>query len=326
MKVLLTGGAGYIGSHTAKVLSQAGYQPVIYDNLSTGFLEAVPADFQLIKGDVRDKAKLTQVLSSEKIQAVIHFAAKLSVKESVLKPLEYYDTNTGGMIALLESMQAAQVKNIVFSSTAALFGDAIQNRPIREDDVKSPLNPYGTSKLMSELILEDARQTEAIRYCSLRYFNVAGASEDLSGGQRTIDASHLIHLGVQAATGKRAFLELFGTDYPTKDGSCIRDYIHVQDLADIHLLALNKLLKDGISTHYNCGYGVGYSVREVIAMIKKVSGVDFKVVESLRRQGDASSLIADSSKLKKELNWQPKRNSLELICRTAYEWEIRAKK
>ncbi|WP_413587457.1 UDP-glucose 4-epimerase GalE [Bdellovibrio sp. HCB274] len=321
MKILVTGGAGYIGSHTANRLLQENFEVVVYDNLTTGFRAAVPEKATFVEGDVRDEAKLVEVLKSQKIDAVIHFAAKLNVKESTEKPLEYYENNTSGVLSMTKAMKAAGVKHIVFSSTAALFGDKVQDRSIVEDDAKAPLNPYGHSKLMSEQILKDTSDTGGISYCALRYFNVAGASDDGNNGQRTADAFHLIHLGVQAAVGKRKQLQLFGTDYPTPDGTCIRDYIHVEDLADIHLLAVKYLLKGGASNYFNCGYGFGYSVREVINTIKKVSGTDFPVIESERRPGDAASLVADSSKLKNQLGWQPKRANLELICRNAYEWE-----
>ncbi len=321
MKILVTGGAGYIGSHTANRLLQNGFEVVVLDNLTTGFREAVPAGAKFIQGDVRNEAQLTQVLREENISAVIHFAAKLNVKESTFKPLDYYENNTVGVLAMAKAMQATGVKHIVFSSTAALFGDKVQDRAIVEDDLKAPLNPYGNSKLMSEYILSDASSTGALTYCALRYFNVAGAADDGKNGQRTADAFHLIHLGVQAAIGKRKQLQLFGTDYPTPDGTCVRDYIHVEDLADIHLLALKHLLAGGASDCFNCGYGFGYSVKEVIKMIKNVSGADFPVIESERRPGDAASLVADSSKLKSKLGWKPQRANLDLICKSAYEWE-----
>lgn len=321
MKILVTGGAGYIGSHTANRLLQSGFEVVVFDNLTTGFREAVPAKAKFIQGDVRDENHLAEVMKTEDITAVIHFAAKLNVKESTQKPLTYYENNTVGVLNVVKAMESTGVKHIVFSSTAALFGDKVQDRAIREDDPKAPLNAYGHTKMVSEFILSDASSVGSINYCALRYFNVAGASDDGFNGQRTADAFHLIHLGVQAAVGKRKNLQLFGTDYPTPDGTCIRDYIHVEDLADIHLLALKYLLNGGASNCFNCGYGFGYSVRDVIMMIKKVSGVDFPVIESQRRPGDAASLVADSTKLKTQLGWVPRRADLELICRSAYEWE-----
>lgn len=321
MKVLVTGGAGYIGSHTVSALIQDGYEVVVLDNLSTGFRVAVNQNAEFIAGDIQDQNGLVKIFREKKIQAVIHFAGKLNVNESMEKPLDYYQHNTMGIVSLLGAMAEASVDYIVFSSTAALFGDAIQDRTITEDDAKHPLNPYGFSKLMCEQILEDVSNVSDIRFCCLRYFNVAGASDDLNNGQRTTNAFHLIQLGVQAATNKRNGLKVFGTDYPTPDGTCIRDYIHVQDLAQIHILALNKIIQTKTSVKYNCGYGVGYSVFEVISMIKKVSGVNFEVLHSGRRAGDASSLIADSSKLKIDLEWKPLRANLELICRSAFEWE-----
>ncbi|MBO9668237.1 MAG: UDP-glucose 4-epimerase GalE [Bdellovibrio sp.] len=321
MKILVTGGAGYIGSHTAKCLLNAGHQVTVFDNLTTGFQQAVPDKAHFIRGDVRDASFLESVMKTEKVDGVVHFAAKLNVKESTFKPLEYYENNTAGVMAVVCAMKSAGVKPIVFSSTAALFGDKVQDRAIQEDDPKEPLNPYGYSKLMSEQVLKDCSAAGDIRYCALRYFNVAGASDDGQNGQRTADAFHLIHLGVQAAVGKRSNLQLFGTDYPTPDGTCIRDYIHVEDLAEIHSLAVKYLLGGGESNYFNCGYGFGYSVREVIQMIKKVSKTDFPVIEAERRPGDAASLVADSRKLKQQLGWEPKRADLELICRSAYEWE-----
>lgn len=321
MRIFVTGGAGYIGSHTVNRLLQKNFEVVVYDNLSTGFREAVPSGAEFIQGDVRNENELCNALKRQSVDAIIHFAAKLNVKESTLKPIEYYETNTIGMINVLKAMKSASVENIVFSSTAALFGDNIQERSIHEEDSKLPLNSYGQSKMMSEQILKDESELGRMRYCALRYFNVAGASDDGLNGQRTADAFHLIHLGVQAATKKRTQLSLFGTDYPTPDGTCIRDYIHVEDLADIHVLALEHLLRGGKSEAFNCGYGFGYSVRDVIDMIKKVSGADFPVVESDRRPGDAASLVANSSKLRSLLGWNPKRADLETICRSAFEWE-----
>jgi UDP-glucose 4-epimerase len=321
MKILVTGGAGYIGSHTVNRLLKSGYEVVVFDNLTTGFRCAIPSGAKFIQGDVRDEKHLIELMSFESIDAVIHFAAKLNVKESILKPLEYYENNIVGVLSLVKAMQAAGVKHVVFSSTAALFGNKVQDRAIREDDPKVPLNPYGYTKLVSEQILKDASDIGILSYCALRYFNVAGAADDRLNGQRTTDAYHLIHLGVQAAVGKRDHLQIFGIDYPTPDGTCIRDYIHVEDLADIHLLALKYLLKGQTSDCFNCGYSRGYSVTEVIDTIKKVSGIDFLVIEGKRRPGDAACLIADSSKLKERLGWVPERASLERICQDAYRWE-----
>lgn len=323
MKVLLTGGAGYIGSHTAQVFLDAGHEVVVFDDLSTGFVEAIPEKADFIHGDVRHFESLSQAIASSKINAIVHFAAKLNVKESVSGPLAYYETNVLGIINVLRAMKEHGLKNIVFSSTAALFGDQIQDRAIREDDPTDPLNPYGTSKYMCEQILKDTSEAHGIQFCALRYFNVAGAADDGCNGQRTANAYHLIHIGSQAAAGKRSRMDIFGTDYLTPDGTCIRDYIHVQDLADIHLLAMNYLEKGGASIQLNCGYGRGFSVREVINKIKEISGANFEVFESARRSGDAKSLVADSEKLKRVLGWKPQRDNLDLICRSAIDWERR---
>lgn len=320
-RILVTGGAGYIGSHAVQELIRQGFAVIILDNLSTGFREAVPPGVRLVLGDVLQSDVVLRILQEESIDAVMHFAAKLNVAESTRDPLGYYENNTVGLLSVLKAMMKADVRKIVFSSTAAVYGDQVQDRAIQEGDAKRPLNPYGSTKLMSEDILEDVAKIFPLKFSILRYFNVAGASEDVTNGQRTADAFHLIHLAVQAACGKRKNLQLFGSDYPTADGTCVRDYIHVQDLADIHVLALKKLLSGGESSTLNCGYGHGYSVREVIKMVQKVSGVQFPVIETGRRPGDAASLIADSSKLKVELGWRPLRSDLELICRTAYQWE-----
>lgn len=322
-KILVTGGAGYIGSHTSQQLLKNGHEVVIFDNLSTGFRAALPLGTKFIEGDVRDTALLQKNLQLHQIEAVIHFAAKLNVKESTLKPLEYFENNTQGVISVLRACQDVGVEKLVFSSTAALFGDLTQNRNIREEDPKQPLNPYGDSKLLSECIIRDTALATSLRYVFLRYFNVAGAAMDGTNGQRTADAYHLVHLASQAATGKRNELAVFGTDYPTADGTCIRDYIHVDDLAHIHALALQHLLAGGSSQEFNCGYGHGYSVKEVIETMKQVSGTDFKTVLADRRPGDAAFLVADSTKLRSVLNWQPQYDDIRLICRSAYEWEKR---
>lgn len=321
MKVLVTGGAGYIGSHTAQALLGAGHQVMVMDNITTGFREAVPVGVELIQGDVRNGALLAEVLKKNSVDAVIHFAAKLIVPESLEKPIEYYENNTMGVLSLVQACVASNVKKVVFSSTAAVYGDVSTNALLTERTPTAPLNPYGSSKLMSEQILRDCEAPHGLRSVCLRYFNVAGAAEDGKNGQRTANATHLIKVASQAACGKRASVGIFGTDYPTPDGTGVRDYIHVEDLADLHVLALNYLVEGGKSEIFNCGYGHGFSVREVIDTVKKVSGVDFKVEEQPRRAGDAATLVADSSKVRKAFNWTPKRDNLELICKTAYEWE-----
>ncbi|WP_374001724.1 UDP-glucose 4-epimerase GalE [Bdellovibrio bacteriovorus] len=321
MRVLVTGGAGYIGSHTVSVLLRSGYQVVVFDNMTTGFRAAIGAGVEFVNGDVRSVSDLGNVLQKYSIDAVVHFAAKLVVPESIVQPVEYYQNNTAGVLSLLQACIANGVRKIVFSSTAAVYGDALASGMVTENLQAKPLNPYGFSKLMSEQILRDCEEPHGIRSVCLRYFNVAGAAEDGKNGQRTANATHLIKVASQAACGKRASVGIFGTDYPTPDGTGVRDYIHVEDLADLHVLALNYLNEGGKSEIFNCGYGHGFSVREVIDTVKKVSGVDFKVEEQPRRAGDAATLVADSSKVRKAFNWTPKRDNLELICQTAYEWE-----
>lgn len=321
MNILVTGGAGYIGSHTTQCLIESGFSVVVFDNLSTGFKCAIPKGAKFVEGDIRCAEDVNSLFERFKFDAVIHFAAKLNVKESTERPLDYYQTNVGGIINLLNACEKFQVEKVVFSSTAALFGDSVQDRNIREDDIKQPLNPYGWTKLFSEKILEDQSKAGKLRYVALRYFNVAGAADNILNGQRTADAFHLIHIASQAAVGKRHSMAIYGSDYPTFDGTCVRDYIHVQDLADIHVHALNYLLGGGLSDCFNCGYGVGYSVRQVVDATKQVSGVDFMVKIEGRRPGDAASLVADGAKLREKLGWIPKRNSLDLICNSAVLWE-----
>jgi UDP-glucose 4-epimerase len=320
MKVLVTGGAGYIGSHTAQHLIDAGHQVVVFDNLSTGFKEALPANAQFIIGDVRDAAHLTSVMQKEKIEAVLHFAAKLVVPESITEPLDYYENNVGGVISLVKACRAVGVDKIIFSSSAAIYGDSVQGL-VTEEVAPAPLNPYAQSKLISEKILSDCEKAHGIRTVSLRYFNVAGAEPTGNNGQRAPNATHLIKVAAETACGKRSAIQIFGTDYPTPDGTCIRDYIHISDLADAHVLALQYLVSRQHGVALNCGYGRGFSVSEVIQMMKKVSSVDFIVEKVGRRAGDSVNLIADSRKLKQLLNWKPKYESLEFICRSAYDWE-----
>lgn len=321
MKVLITGGAGYIGSHTAQKFLDAGYDVVIFDNLTTGFRQAVPAKASFVQGDVRNQEHLTQVIRDHKIESVVHFAAKLIVPESIEKPLDYYENNTAGVMSLARACIATNVDKVVFSSTAAVYGDANVEGLVTEESVTRPLNPYGTSKLMSEQILRDCEGPHRLRSVCLRYFNVAGAALDGSNGQRTKNATHLIKVASEAACGARESVGIFGTDYPTPDGTGVRDYIHVEDLADLHVLAIRYLEKGLTSEIFNCGYGHGFSVRQVIDQVKNVSGVNFKVTEQKRREGDAAQLVADSSKVRKAFGWEPKRADLNLICRTAYEWE-----
>ncbi len=320
MKVLVTGGAGYIGSHTVQALLAHNHQVVVYDNLSTGFREAVPSAVVFIQGDILETEKLEKALKDHSIEAVIHFAAKLIVPESLEKPLEYYNNNVGGTVSLASACKRAGVKKVIFSSTAAVYGEAKSSEPVTELDFCQPINPYGASKLMSERILQDCDLGFGLKSVCLRYFNVAGAAVDGSNGQRTKNVTHLIQVSAQAALGQRDRVEVFGTDFSTSDGSGVRDYIHVQDLADLHVLALKYLAEGGVTTIFNCGYGIGFSVLQVISAMKRVSGSDFKVKLVGRRAGDPSSLVANSSKIQKAFSWNPKHADLDLICKTALNW------
>lgn len=322
MKVLVTGGAGYIGSHTVQKLLKQNHEVCVYDNLTRGFKEAVPEkQVRFVMGDIRDASLLQRVIKDFKADAVVHFAAKLVVPESLEQPTEYYENNTFGVINLLKACQSQSVDKVVFSSTAAVYGNATPQGLVTELSPTEPLNPYGASKLFSERILRDAEAPHGIRSVVLRYFNVAGGAVDGSNGQRTANATQLVKVAAEVVLGKRSHLDLFGSDYPTPDGTCVRDYIHVEDLADLHLLGLKHLEEGNPGTLLNCGYGYGYSVTEVVETMKKVSGVDFKVIRKERRAGDAAQTVADISKLKKTFSWQPQHNNLELICKTALDWE-----
>ncbi|MBT59117.1 MAG: UDP-glucose 4-epimerase GalE [Acidiferrobacteraceae bacterium] len=323
MNILVTGGAGYIGSHTSRQLIEAGYSVTVVDNLYSGHRWAIPDEATFIEGDVGDHPLMESVLKERKINAVVHFAGHIVVPESVSDPLKYYSNNALNSGRLIAACQEAGVEHFVFSSTAATYG-APQVTPIDEQVRTEPINPYGRTKLITEWMLEDiahAANRSPFRYIALRYFNVAGASLDTTLGQATAEATHLIKVACEAATGQRESITIFGTDYETDDGTCIRDYIHVEDLAGAHLNALTWLLKGGDSQVLNCGYGHGYSVREVIETVKAVSGVDFEVVEGSRRAGDPPELIADSSRIRERLGWTPNLDNLEIICRTAWKWE-----
>jgi UDP-glucose 4-epimerase len=319
MKVLVTGGAGYIGSHIVRTLGEKGYDIVVFDNLSYGHERAVLYG-KLIRGDLADKEFLENVFKKEGFEAVIHMAALIVVDESVREPLKYYRNNFVNALNLIETCLRYNVIKFIFSSTAAVYG--IPERvPITEDAPLQPINPYGASKIMVEQTLKDTALSSNLKYISLRYFNVAGADPLARIGQARRDATHLITVSLRTALGKRSHLDIYGTDYPTPDGTCIRDYIHVDDLSDAHVLALEYFASGGSSSIYNCGYGHGFSVREVVEKVKKVTGIDFPVRFTDRRPGDPPSLIADSSKLKKELGWAPKYDDLEYIIKTAWEWE-----
>ncbi|WP_353686478.1 UDP-glucose 4-epimerase GalE [Thermodesulfovibrio sp. 3462-1] len=319
IKVFVTGGAGYIGSHVVKMLGERGYSVLTYDNLSFGHREAVLYG-KLIVADLSDRQTLKQTIKEYKPDAVMHFAASIVVPESVKEPVKYYRNNFCNTLNLVEACLEHGVKNFIFSSAAAVYGIP-EKCPVNEDAPINPINPYGHSKAMVERMLHEVAQTSDFRYVSLRYFNVAGADGSDRLGQRRKDATHLITVAVKTALGKRPYLEIYGTDYPTEDSTCIRDYIHVDDLADAHILVLDYLLQGGKSDIFNCGYGHGYSVREVVEATKKVTGVDFKVIETGRRDGDPPELVAESTKLKNSLGWQPRYDDLHYIIKTAYEWE-----
>ncbi len=322
MTTLVTGGAGYIGSHMVLSLLDAGEKVVVLDNLSTGFRWAIPAGVELVVGDFGDEDLVTELLARHEIDAIIHFAAKIVVPESVVQPLAYYLNNTAKARTLIECAVDMGVKNFIFSSTAAVYGEPQQN-PVTETETLKPMSPYGRSKLMVEWMLEDTAKAHGLRYVVLRYFNVAGADPQGRTGQSTPEATHLIKVAVQTALGQRNGMEVFGTDYPTPDGSCLRDYIQVSDLAQAHMDALNYLRAGGDSLTCNCGYQRGYSVLEVVDVVKKVAGVDFQVKISGRRPGDPAAIVAANSRIKSTLNWQPKHDDLEQIVQQALDWERR---
>ncbi len=320
MKVLITGGAGYIGSHVVKLLKEKNIEVLVVDNLSKGHKEAV-LDAQLIVGNVGNENFMKTVLESFKPDAVMHFAAFIEVGESVKNPLKYYLNNTVSTLNLLKSMIETNVNRFIFSSTAAVYGIP-ENIPIKESESINPINPYGSSKAVVERMLKEFSQAYGLKYVSLRYFNAAGADESGLIGESHNPETHLIPLVLKAAKGERKSIKIFGTDYPTPDGTCIRDYIHVTDLAEAHYLSLQYLMDDAESNVFNCGYGHGYSVKEVIDTCRKITGIDFKVEEAEKRPGDPPILVANSEKIKKTLNWKPKHDDLEYIVRTAWNWEL----
>jgi UDP-glucose 4-epimerase len=319
MTVLVTGGAGYIGGQTVIALLDRGETPVVLDDLSSGNRAAVPSGVPLVVGDVGDMETVRRVIGEYRIDAILHFAAKIVVPESVADPLSYYLSNTVKTRALLEAAVRGNVRYFVFSSTAAVYGSP-SKMPVTEETIPVPLSPYGTSKLMSELMIRDASTAYDLRHVILRYFNVAGADSKGRHGQSTHNATHLIKVAIETALGQRPFMNIFGNDYPTPDGTCVRDYVHVADLAHAHLLALDYLRRDGVSRTLNCGYGHGYSVREVIEAVKSISGTDFEVRQAPRRPGDAAAIIASNEQLVK-FGWTPKRNDLSMIVRDALAWD-----
>lgn len=322
--VLVTGGAGYIGAHACKALSRAGYTPIAYDNLVYGHRSAVKWG-PLEEGDISDRRRLETVMREYKPGAIMHFAAYAYVGESVEKPSKYYCNNVAGTLMLLETMRSCGIDKMIFSSTCATYGMPEQI-PIPEDHPQNPINPYGRSKLMVEWMLKDFAAAYNIKYVSLRYFNAAGADPGAEIGEDHDPETHLIPLVLDAASGKRAQIEIFGTDYETPDGTCIRDYIHVTDLADAHLLALEYLISGGNSDVLNLGNGNGFSVREVIAAALKITGCDIPYLESDRRPGDPPVLIGSSNRIKKKLGWRPLYDSLGAIIETAWRWHQKAEK
>ena len=316
--ILVTGGAGYIGSHACKSLAAAGYYPVVYDNLSRGHEWAVRWG-PLEKGDILDKARLESVMGHYRPAAVMHFAAFAYVGESVAHPEKYYRNNTVGSLTLIEAMVAAGIRNIIFSSTCAIYGEP-ERLPLVESHPQHPINPYGFSKMAVERMLQDAGNAHGIRHVSLRYFNAAGADPDAEIGEAHDPETHLIPLVLDAAAGRMEKLRVFGDDYDTPDGTCVRDYIHINDLAQAHLAALKHLESGGTSTAYNLGNGNGFSIQQVIAAAKRVTDRDIPFDVTARRPGDPAVLVGDALKIRRELHWSPEFSDLESIIRTAWQW------
>ncbi|AMY06479.1 UDP-glucose 4-epimerase GalE [Staphylococcus condimenti] len=319
MSVLVLGGAGYIGSHAADQLIEQGYDVAVVDNLGTGHRQAVPEAARFYEGDIRDKAFLNDVFEQEKVEGVFHFCAYSLVGESVEKPLEYFNNNVYGMQVLLEVMKAHNVNEIIFSSTAAVYGEP-ETIPIQEDAPKAPTNPYGESKLMMEKMMHWCHNAYGVNYAALRYFNVAGAKEDGSIGEDHNPETHLIPIVLQAALGQRDAITIFGTDYDTEDGSCVRDYLHVTDLIAAHILAYQYLKDGGESGAFNLGSSQGYSVIEIVEAARKATGIDIKAEIGERRAGDPSKLVASSDKAQRVLGWKPKHDDIHEIIETAWNW------
>ncbi|HEY0027352.1 MAG TPA: UDP-glucose 4-epimerase GalE [Allosphingosinicella sp.] len=319
--VLVTGGAGYIGSHAVLALIDAGWPVVVIDNLTTGFRWAVPKEALFVQGDIADQALLARIIGEQGIKAIIHFAGSIVVPESVENPLKYYENNTVKSRSLIESAVNGGVKHFIFSSTAATYGIPDQV-PVREDQRTQPINPYGWSKLMTERMLADTAFAHPLNFCALRYFNVAGADPRGRSGQSTAGATHLIKVAVEAAIGRRSHVSVYGTDYDTPDGTGVRDYIHVSDLAAAHVDALEKLIADPEASHImNCGYSRGFSVLEVLDAVDRVTNVTVERRLEPRRAGDPGALVADNGKILETLPWRPKLNDLETIVTHALAWE-----
>ena len=320
MKILVVGGAGYIGSHMVKQLALSNHEVVTLDNLSCGYKDAVKYG-ELVVGDLGNADVLEQLFSKHKFDAVMHFAAFIEVGESVINPAKYYRNNVSNTQILLDAMVKHGIKHFIFSSTAAIFGEP-KYTPIDEAHPQSPINPYGRTKLMVEHILEDYDKAYGLKSTCMRYFNAAGADPDGELGERHNPESHLVPLILQAASGRREDIKIFGQDYDTDDGTCVRDYVHINDLCEAHSLALARMQETGVSARYNLGNGKGFSVQQVIDAAKAVSAKDFKVIVTDKRAGDPAILVADSTLAKQELNWKPRFDQLESIIETAWQWEI----
>jgi UDP-glucose 4-epimerase len=322
MTILVTGGAGYIGSHMVHALVDIGEDVVVLDNLSTGFRFLIPTAVPIVVGSTGDRELVAKLIESHRVTAIVHFAASIVVPDSVRDPLGYYHNNTMNTCLLLQTAVAGGVRHFIFSSTAAVYGNP-DHSPVREDATTHPISPYGSSKLMSEIMLHDTARAHDLRFVALRYFNVAGADPQQRTGQSTAGATHLIKVACETALGKRPKIDVYGTDYPTPDGTCIRDYIHVSDLVRAHSAALAYLRRGGASATFNCGYGHGASVIEVLAAVKRASGRDFPVEVTGRRPGDPAALVADVSRIRRTLDWQPQFDDLDTIVGHALAWERR---
>ncbi|MFO1185357.1 MAG: UDP-glucose 4-epimerase GalE [Bauldia sp.] len=320
MSVLVTGGAGYIGSHMVWSLLDKGQDVVVLDNLATGFEWAVAGAATFVRGDVGDGPLVERLIGERGITAIVHFAGSVVVPDSVADPLAYYLNNTANARTLIEAAVRGGVGHFIFSSTAAVYGMAGE-KPVTETATPAPMSPYGRSKWMTEMILADTAAARPLRYVALRYFNVAGADPGGRTGQSTKGATHLIKVACETALGKRPKMEIFGTDYPTKDGTCVRDYIHVTDLVEAHLAALDYLRAGGESLVANCGYGRGYSVFEVVEAVRRVAGRDFEIVLSPRRPGDPAAVVAETALIRRTLNWRPRLDDLDTIVGNALAWE-----
>jgi UDP-glucose 4-epimerase len=320
MSVLVTGGAGYIGSHMALELLDAGEAVIVLDNLSTGLAWTVPKGAIFVEGDVGDQALVRRILHTHSVTSIIHFAGSVVVPDSVADPLGYYLNNTVKSRSLLETATKCGVRHFIFSSTAAVYG-MTGEKPVGEDAPLAPMSPYGSSKRMTEIMLADVARAHDLRYVALRYFNVAGADPKGRSGQSTPRATHLVKVACETALGKRSHMQVFGTDYPTPDGTCLRDYIHVTDLTRAHMSALRHLRAGGSSDVFNCGYGRGFSVLEVIAAVKRAARRDFEVRTSPRRPGDPAVVVAATERIRSTLGWVPEHDALETMVRHALAWE-----